>query len=166
MSITFREAVAEVELGLVAEDQLPEIATSGLFEGYDSPALAALAGQFGEPSDPIEFERLWTAALEELNMPSLGRKDAARILVRAYARLVAEGELPPQLGASKIAGVHRIACHPGCDTRAVGDCLDAASVIELFCTHDGHGYLNPTEYDRLDRAIAQECRRLAGLPVV
>ena len=112
MGITFREAVAEVELGLIAGDQLPDIATAGLLEGYESSALATLAGQFGELLDPVEVEELWTTALEELNIPLEGSTAAARILVRAYARLVAEGELPPQLGASKIAGVHRIAQHP------------------------------------------------------
>src|SRR5262245_35339605 len=154
MGITFREAIAEVELGLVSEDQLPEIATSGLLEGYDSAALANLAGQFGEPCDPVENERLWSEAMEELDLPAHGRRDAGRLLVRAYARLVAQGELPPQLGASKIAGVHRIASHPGCcDARHVGDCLGVAGVIELFCTQDGRGYLNPAEHTRVDHEI-------------
>ena len=161
MGITFREAVAEVELGLVLADQLADIATAGLLEGYESPALAALAGQFGEPYDSVEAERLWSTALQELNIPFEGRTAAAKILVRAYARQVADGELPPQLGASKIAGLHRMTSHPGCDIQATGDCIGAAGVISLFYTHDGRGYLNPTEFDRLSLAIVEECRRLA-----
>jgi hypothetical protein len=164
MGITFREAVAEVELGLVSADQLADIATAGLLEGYESPALAALAGQFGEPYDSVEAERLWSTALQELSIPFEGRTAAAKVLVRAYARQVAEGELPPQLGASKIAGLHRITAHPGCDVGATGDCIGAASVISLFYTHDGRGYLNPTEYDRISLAIVEECRRLADPP--
>ena len=104
MAITFREAVAEVELGLVSGDLLTDIATAGLLEGYESPALATLAGQFGEPYDPVQAERLWTAALDELHIPFEGTTAAAKLLVRAYARLVADGEVPPQLGASKMAG--------------------------------------------------------------
>ena len=100
MGITFREAVAEVELGLVTGDQLSDIATAGLLEGYESPALVTLAGQFGEPYDPVEVERLWTMALGELNIANEGRVAAAKVLVRAYARQVAERESPPQLGAS------------------------------------------------------------------
>ena len=165
MGLTFKESVAEVELGLISGDQLTDIATSGLLEGYESPALAALAGQFGEPYDPVEIERLWTAAMQELEFPFEGRRAAARVLVRAYARQVAEGELPPQLGASKIAGLHRIMAHTGCDARALGDCIGAASVIALFYSHDGRGYLNPTESDRLNKAIVDECQRLAGLAV-
>ncbi len=165
MGITFREAVAEVELGLIAGDQLPDIATAGLLEGYESSALATLAGQFGELLDPVEVEELWTTALEELNIPLEGSTAAARILVRAYARLVAEGELPPQLGASKIAGVHRIAQHPGCDDRAAGDCIDAAGILRLFSAHDGRGYFKQVEPDRIDSQILEECRRLAQLPV-
>ena len=166
MGITFKEAVAEVELGLVSADQLADIATAGLLEGYESPALAALASQFGEPYDSVEAERLWSTALQELNIPFEGRMDAARTLVRAYARQVAEGEVPPQLGASKIAGLHRITSHPGCDANAIGDCIGAANVISLFYTHDGRGYLNATEYHRLSTAIVDECKRLADSATV
>jgi hypothetical protein len=91
MNITFREAAAEVELGLVSGDQLPDIATSSLLEGYDSDALANLAGQFGEPYDPVEIDRLWSRAMQELALPSQQPLAAARILVRAYARLVVSG---------------------------------------------------------------------------
>lgn len=165
MGITFREAVAEVELGLVSSDELPDVATAGLLEGYESAALAEIAAQFGEPCDPVEMERLWSAALQELDIPVEGRVAAGRIVVRAYARLVADGEVPPQLGASKIAGVHGIAARPGCDARAVGDCLDAAGVIALFNAHDGRGWLNPAACASMDSAILDECRRLAAHPV-
>ena len=161
MSITFREAVAEVELGLVSGEHLADIATGGLLEGYDSPSLTALAGQLGEPYDPIRAERLWSAALSELDIASDSRATAARLLVRAYARQVAEGELPPQLGASKIAGLHRLTAHPGCDGPRPGDCIGAGGVLALFFAHDGRGYLNPTEYQHIDDAIREECQRLA-----
>jgi hypothetical protein len=160
MGITFREAVAEVELGLVSSEQLPDIATAGLLEGYESAALGALAGHFGEPFDPIEVERLWSRALQELRIPGDDRREAARVLVRAYARLVVLGELPPQLGASKIAGVHRVAQRPGCDRCVPGDCLDAAQLLRLFFVHDGHGYPNSTEQERINAEIVDECRRL------
>jgi len=162
LAITFREAVAEVELGLVTGDHLTDIATAGLLEGYESPALATLAGQFGEPYDPVEAERLWTAALDELHIPFEGTTAAAKLLVRAYARLVADGELPPQLGASKIAGLHRIVAHAGCDSERMGDCIGAGWVLALFFAHDGHGYPNTAERDRLNAAILDECRRLAS----
>ena len=162
MAITFREAVAEVELGLVSPDHLTDIATAGLLEGYQSPALATLAGQLGEPYDPVEAERLWMEALDELHIPFEGTGAAARLLVRAYARQVADRELPPQLGASKIAGLHRLVAHPGCDKDAPGDCIGAARVLALFFAHDGHGYLNATERDRLNAALVEECQRIAS----
>ena len=165
MAITFREAVAEVELGLVAGDQLSDIATAGLLEGYESPALAALAGQFGEPYDPVEVERLWTAALTELHIPVEERNAAARLLVRAYARQVALGELPPQLGASKIAGLHRLTTHGG-EQRCSGKCIGADGILALFYAHDGRGYLNPREFARLDKAIMDECQRLAAAQAI
>ena len=165
MGITFREAIAEVELGLVAGDQLSDIATAGLLEGYESPALVALAGQFGEPYDPVVVERLWTDALAELHIPVEGRIAAARLLVRAYARQVAQGELPPQLGASKIAGLHRITGHAGHE-RCSGECIGAGGILALFYAHDGRGYLNPREFERLDKAIMDECQRVAVEQVI
>ena len=165
MGITFREAIAEVELGLVAGDQLSDIATAGLLEGYESPALVALAGQFGEPYDPVEVERLWADALAELNILVAGRIAAARLLVRAYARQVAQGELPPQLGASKIAGLHRVTGHAATE-RCSGTCIGADGILALFYAHDGHGYLNPREFDGLDKAIVDECQRVAVEQVI
>jgi hypothetical protein len=164
MGITFREAVAEVELGLVSGDQLPEIAMAGLLEGYDSPSLAALAGRFGEPFDEIEVERLWALVIQELSLPIDCRQHSARILVRGYARLVVEGELPPQLGASKIAGVHSFACEASCHGAQVGDCIGAATIIKLFYCDDGRGYCHQAGHVPIESAILAECRRLAGLP--
>jgi hypothetical protein len=163
MGITFRESVAEVELGLVAPDQLPDVAASGLLEGYESAALASLAGRFGEPADPVEVERLWRRALEELEIPGDDRAGAARILVGAYARLVVEGEVPPQLGASKIAGVHRVVQRPGCDRQAPGDCIGAATVIRLFYAQDVRGFFTQP-VNPFDGQIVDECRRLARVP--
>ena len=160
MGITFREAVAEVELGLVAGDQLSDIATAGLLEGYESPALVTLAGQFGEPYDPVEAERLWALALAELNLADEGPLAAAKVLVRAYARQVVEGELPPQLGASKISGLHRLTAHAGGDGPRAGDRIGAGGILALFYSHDGRGYPSPREFEGIDQAIIDECQRL------
>jgi hypothetical protein len=164
MGITFREAVAEVELGLVSGDQLPDIAMSGLLEGYESPSLTALAGRFGEPYDEIEVERLWALVIQELSLPIDCHQHSARILVRGYARLVAAGELPPQLGASKIAGVHRVACQASCHGAQVGDCIGAATIMKLFYSDDGRGYSHQAGHVPIESAILAECRRLAGVP--
>ena len=115
MAITFREAVAEVELGLVSGDHLTDIATAGLLEGYESPALATLAGQFGEPYDPVQAERLWTAALDELHIPFEGTTAAAKLLVRAPGSLRTEkcrhnsapARWPVSIGSSRMPAATR-----------------------------------------------------------
>ena len=160
VGITFREAIAEVELGLVTSEQLPDIATTGLLEGYESESLAALAGELAEHFDPVAVERLWAGALQELHIVPLQPAAAGRVLVRAYARLAVEGELPPQLAASKIAGVHHIVMHPGCDASGTGDCIDAAGVIRLFYASHTRGYGNRLDHQRTDTAILHECRRI------
>jgi hypothetical protein len=94
-------ATIEVELGLVSEDQLPEIATSGLLEGYESNALANLAGQFGEPYDPVEIERLWTEALQELDWRRQDRRRASRRRA-SWMRRTGDWRLPRCYGRHSI----------------------------------------------------------------
>ena len=71
MGMTFRERVAAASLGLIPPDQLSEVATCGLVEGYGSRSLAALAGQ--SAYDAWEVDRLWSAALTNWVCASLIR---------------------------------------------------------------------------------------------
>src|SRR4026209_297240 len=100
MGMTFREHLAAVTLGLVPGDQLAEIATRGLIEGYESSSLAALAGQSSSRYDSWEWRRLWDTALDDLGLPAPAPLEAAKVLVRACARMVVAGELTPRDGAA------------------------------------------------------------------
>ena len=166
MGMTFPERVAAVSLGLIPGDQRSEVATSGLVEGYDSRSLAALAGQSANAYDAWQSDRLWVAALDELGLGIPDRLDAAKSLVRAYARLVTVGEISPRTGAANIVEVHRAVEHPGCDEGFVGACIDAARIVGLHFSHDDCGFLDHVEHERIDLEIVEECRRLADGPAV
>jgi len=164
MGMTFREAIAAVEVGLIRGDQLPDIATTGLLEGYESRWLAALAGESSRRYDSVECHRLWKAALDELGIQPPDHINGGRALVLAYARLVVDGELSPRLGAEMIVEVHAAVQSTDCDSRYVGDCLGASKIIGLFYEHDDCGFLDEATHGEIDSVVLDECRRLVGSP--
>ena len=162
MGITFREAVAEVELGLVAGDQLSDIATAGLLEGYESPALVTLRG-------PVRGAARSGRSRAALDAGARGTEPAERGTCRrgegagprlreagCRGRAAAAARRQQDLRAAPVDGARR------CDGRRAGDCIGAGGILALFYAHDGHGYyLNPRESERIDQAIMDECHRLA-----
>jgi hypothetical protein len=166
MGMTLRESIDAVALGLIPGDQLREIATTGLIEGYDCQSLAALAGESAAYYDPVECQRLWKAALGELGLEIPEPTDSARSLVRTYAGLVTAGELTPRQGAAKIVDVHRAAQRSGRDLQFVGDSIGAARIIGLFYDHDDCGFLDEAAHEQIDADIRDECRVLASGPAV
>jgi hypothetical protein len=94
------------------------------------------------------------------------RIDAARSLVRTYARLVSVGELTPRLGAARIIDVHLRTQRSGCDAEFAGDCIGAARIIGLFNAHDDCGFLDETAHDQIDVEIRDHCRAIASEPAV
>jgi hypothetical protein len=164
MGMTLRESIDAVALGLIPGDQLPEIATTGLIEGYDCKSLAALAGESTAYYDPVECQRLWNAALLELGLEIPDQIGAARSLVRTYARLVTAGELTSRDGAAKIVVVHLAAYRSDRDLQFVGDSIGAARIIGLFYEHDDCGFLDEEAHEQIDADIRHECRALASGP--
>ena len=118
--------------------------------------------QFGEPYDPGGSGTALDDGAGELNIPSEGRIAAAKLLVRAYARQVADGRAA---AAARRQQDRRPApadrAGRAATAGAQGDCIGAAGILALFYAHDGRGYLNPCESERIDKAIMDECHRLA-----
>ena len=162
MGMTFREQVAAVTLGLVPGDQLPEIATVGLIEGHESPSLAVLAGQSSSPYDPWEYRRLWETALDELGLSPPAPLDAAKVLVRAYARMVIVDELTARKGAAMIVHVVRSVHEAAPASKYVGDSIGAEAVIGLFYQHDDCGFLDEATHKQIDHEILNEFQRIVS----
>ena len=166
MGMTFREHLAAVTLGLVPGDQLAEIATGGLTEGYDSSSLAALAGQSSSRYDSWEWRRLWDTALDDLGLPPPAPLEAARLLVRACARMVIAGELTPRDGAAMLVRVHQSIYEAASDSKYVGDSIGAGAIIGLFYEHDDCGFLDEASHRQIDREILDEFQRIFSGPTV
>ena len=166
MGMAFREQLAAVTLGLIPGDQLAEIATGGLTEGYDSSSLAALAGQSSCRYDSWECRRLWDSALDGLGLPAPAPLEAAQLLVRACARMVIAGELTPRGGAAVLMRVQQSIYEAASDSKYVGDSIGAAAIIGLFHQLDDCGFLDEASHRLIDREIFDEFQRILSGPAV
>lgn len=163
MGLTFSEQVAAVLLGLVPGDELPKIATSALVEGFDSPSLAALAGQSTTAYDPLENRRLWHKAMDELGMAAPDVLDAATTVVHACARMVIAGELEPREGAAKVIHVVDGVCQAGPHPirwKYVKDALGVQMLIYYYYERDKCEFLDTTRGE-IDDLILNEFRNIA-----
>jgi hypothetical protein len=136
----------------VAGDQLSDIATAGLLEGYESPALVSSPASSGSRTIPWKSNGSGRWRAGELNLPNEGRRAAAKLLVRAYARQVADGELAAAARLrARSRGLHRLTQHAGDERLRAEHCIGAGGILALFYAHDGHGYLNPRESEASTR---------------
>ncbi len=161
MSMTFSEQLAAVLLGLITGDELPDIATTALVEEFDSPSLAALAGQSSTAYDPVENRRLWDKALAELGIPAPTVMDAAKCLVQAYARMVVRGEMKPLGAAAKVThvvdGVYKASQQSG-----YVHVSDSIGVTMITYYHYEYGTCDLLDKTEIDDKILSEFERIAN----
>ncbi len=158
-SMTFDLHLAEIGLGRLHTSDLSGIAMQASEEGYQSPALAALAGTLGGERSPFEIDELWMRALREVDKKVPGRIEAGHRLKRHLAGLVASGRVPPRTGAREIVRLHDdlnlpFHAHYG----------DGFGIAELI----GHYYVYGDEAPRkkrlrrkLDALLKADCERLS-----
>jgi len=87
--MTFEQKIAAYILGLLKENDLPDIALTGLEEGKDSLSLRMLAG-LSPTSNPFELETYFKNAVSELNVKLQEKKEALISIIAYYARIIVE----------------------------------------------------------------------------
>jgi hypothetical protein len=92
--------LALFKLGRLQSEELPQIATSWMVNGVDSPSLRQLAGL----ASPIMSEAgpLFEKTLAELQTPLPSKNDALMILARNFAQQIVDGTISPHNGAGQI----------------------------------------------------------------
>jgi hypothetical protein len=100
MKINIEEIAARWTLAQIAGSEIPDIATQALVDGHDGPALRELAGTI-DPALRDTAHRFETA-LEELQAPSMTRKEAVYILARRVAEQIINQTVKPYEGAKAI----------------------------------------------------------------
>jgi hypothetical protein len=105
---------------------------------------------------------LWDAAVHELGLSPPTPLDAAKSLVRAYARMVVAGELTPRNGAAMVVNVVHSVHEQATSSKYVGDSIGAERVIGLFYQHDDCGFLDEATHQQKDSEILDEFQRLVS----
>lgn len=143
---------AELSLGLLRREDLPDLAVDSIMRGLDSPSLGELAGlSAGDLSDAFDLIR---AALDELgvSIPSPDERDAALwTVIRAEAHAMVAGRRPPIDSARWIWQVAALEVEEEGDLRVF---------IGLASEWDDH----PSERPRLERAIVSAAQELLARP--
>ena len=133
----FEQALAESVLGLLRPELLPEICTTALMEGRDSPSLAALAGEPAATLDPIEARALFNAAVRELGLAIPSRRQAADLLVERAAADALRGRRSPYEALSRIVReIYYASGSSELDAEYVGSFLGIERIVGLYWEYD------------------------------
>ena len=160
-SMTFDVYLAASALGRVRTSQLPAAAMQALEEGYDSPALAALAGTMPSERSPSQVEERWRLSLRDLGVAVPGRVEAGHRLKRYFAGLVSSGELPPRDGALEIIKLGWDLSPELPSSEYAGDGFGIAKLLGLYYSHDDVPPDDARLHDEIDAQLKAECVRLA-----
>jgi hypothetical protein len=120
-------AVAEWQADLVDPDRLPDIACEALAQGFDGPAVRAVAGLLGRPASEIGAEvtpALRSAVARELHLPDRDHVRALRALVRVESARIVRGDVSPIEGARRIYHLFTLTHNTEVDWLGVGGLVD------------------------------------------
>jgi len=87
-------------LDLLPPHKLPDVAAAALQAGFDSPSLRLLAGLL--PVESWRSRELFDGALQELNLASVSKVEAARTYAKAVSIQIVAAELSPREGARRL----------------------------------------------------------------
>ena len=88
-AMTFLQKLSAYSLEIITNKDLPDVAVTGLEEGYDSESLRILAGL--NPADnPFVINDYFTRALKELGLELNNRKEAVVNVIIFYAKNIVE----------------------------------------------------------------------------
>jgi hypothetical protein len=94
--------LALYKLDLISSENMPDLATSALEQGYDSPSLRILAGLIPSLDSSWEINTYLEKALIELNISELSSSMACLILIRYYLQQIIDGDISPFEGLEKV----------------------------------------------------------------
>lgn len=110
MNANLQIELSRLQLGLVQEDDLPELAVLLLESGHDSPSLRMLAGL--TKSETAEIKDYWQRTANELTIDHPTLEQAAWILIRHFIELIIfnQGHIPYFLTGT-IQNRYTFPCH-------------------------------------------------------
>lgn len=133
-------AAAQLAVGDLWSEDLPQIATDALVRGRDSQSLRLLASQ--SRSDVRDSADLFRAALDELGIELLDAESAHWLLIRETAEDIVAGHVDPIVAADRFRK----------SSYEVQDFGDLLIFVGLLSQHEDH----PEDVDRTRSAIVAE----------
>jgi len=100
-TMTLVQKLSAYTLGMLSDKDLPDIALTGLDEGYDSPSLRILAG-YRSSDNPFQLKDYFEKALMELGIAERNQRDSLIEIIKYYADQIVHKKLDPYLGFDQI----------------------------------------------------------------
>jgi hypothetical protein len=161
---SIQEALALHSLGLLAVEQIPEVAMLFLDEGCDVLDMAALAGALAidHPADlRSEFERAVRSAGRAPPTPI----QAAQTLRRIYAQRGSSGTLSPREAAGRIVEIFRLVEQelpaPSVGSRYLGEAFRISGLIGSYYALDDVPFDDAKAAQEIERELCEELARIA-----
>jgi len=99
--MTFVQKISAYTLGILTDKDLPDIAMTGLEEGYDSESLRILAGYIST-DNAFQLVDYFNASLKELMLTQPDRKTALINVIKGYSHNIVDRKVDPYLGFDRI----------------------------------------------------------------
>lgn len=99
--MNFHQKLSAYSLGLLADEFLPDIAITGLEEGYDSESLRILAGH-NSVENSFALNDYFIKTLKELGLTQKDRKDALINVIAFYAKKIVDKNTDTYLEFEKL----------------------------------------------------------------
>lgn len=99
--MTLNQKISAYTLGFLTDKDLPDIAITGLEEGYDSESLRILAGH-NSTDNAFQMVDYFNSSLKELCLTQPDRKTALINVIKFYTHHIVLKQVDPYLGFEKI----------------------------------------------------------------
>jgi len=129
--------LANYVLGNVSDEQLIDVATDALVEGWDSSALRMLAAESKTDYSYERIKSLLNRSLEELNVTLPQKEDAIWTVLCFYIKSIAESSISARDGMSLIIDNVYYQCDlQNRVVKYVGDSHDIQALIGNYYSHN------------------------------
>ena len=102
--MTFLQKLSAYSIGLITDKDLPDLAMTGLEEGFDSESLRILAGH-NTTDTSFVLNDYFTRTLKELKLTLKERKDAFIDIIAFYARKIVDNKADTYFEFEKINAI-------------------------------------------------------------
>jgi hypothetical protein len=99
--VNFLQKISAYSIRFIEESELPDLAITGLEEGFDSPSLRMLASH-NSADNPFLLKEYFKNSLLELGIREPSPIDATKYIVEFHADRIINGELDPLEGFEEI----------------------------------------------------------------